>query len=175
MIGKRFGMLTVQHEAAIDYNPQTKRKSHKWYCCKCDCGNHKVIRGYAIKNGNNKSCGCLLLEQPITHGMSKTPTYASWQAMKSRCLNTNQKSFLDYGKKGIEICTRWINSFEAFLEDMGERPKGCTLDRIDFTKGYYKENCRWATYHMQSNNRRLSYSKSTRKLDKLLHRKVSKL
>lgn len=86
------------------------------------------------------------------HGMCKTPTYRSWKSMRERCLRENHKSFHRYGKLGI--CPDWIRSFEAFLRDMGARPEGMTLDRIDNAKGYYKENCRWATLSQQSSNRK---------------------
>ena len=82
-----------------------------------------------------------------------SPTYHSWSSMKQRCLNKNRTNFKFYGDKGILICDRWLNSFENFLEDMGTRPDGMTLDRIDTTKGYCKENCRWATHKQQANNR----------------------
>ena len=82
----------------------------------------------------------------------KSPTYITWDKMKTRCNNPNHERYKDYGGKGIKVCVRW-NSFVNFLKDMGERPEGKTLDRIDTTKGYSKSNCRWATIKQQMRNR----------------------
>lgn len=90
------------------------------------------------------------------HGFTGTSTYCIWNAMKQRCLNINSTSYKFYGEKGITICDKWL-SFEGFLEDMGERPSDKSLDRIDGNKGYYKENCRWATNKEQGYNRIKSF------------------
>ena len=74
--------------------------------------------------------------------------------MKQRCLNKNKQNYHFYGGKGISICDRWLNSFENFLEDMGERPSGMSLDRVNSEKDYCKENCRWSTAKQQANNRK---------------------
>jgi hypothetical protein len=91
-------------------------------------------------------------QSKLTHGHTwkggYSPTYSSWQSMKRRC-KPDQK----YGQKGVTVCERWM-SFENFLADMGERPEGTTLDRIDGSKGYSPENCRWATQEQQTANRR---------------------
>ena len=88
------------------------------------------------------------------HTESKfSPEYHSWSSMIQRCTNSTRASWKYYGGKGITVCDRWIHSFEAFLEDMGLRPEGMTLDRIDGDKGYFLENCRWATKKEQSSNR----------------------
>lgn len=89
-----------------------------------------------------------------SHGFYGTSTYKSWQSMKERCYNPKSTSYFRYGEKGITICNRWLDSFENFLADMGERPEGTTIDRIDGSKGYCKENCRWATKIDQSRNRK---------------------
>jgi len=91
----------------------------------------------------------------MQHGHSKprTPTYISWQQMKARCLNPRHEKFPLYGGRGIEVCTEWLK-FENFLADMGERPDGTTLDRLDNNRHYCKANCRWADQKTQQLNRR---------------------
>ena len=90
-----------------------------------------------------------------THGYSRTPTYHSWYSMKQRCLYKKAHDYHRYGGRGISICEKWLR-FEGFLEDMGERPYGTTLDRVDTNGNYFKENCRWADLETQNNNRRNS-------------------
>lgn len=133
---------------------------------KCDCGNSIRVEIYSVvgKRGNTMSCGCLgkekRLEANITHGRSQRDsqhyaTYSSWQHMKARCLNTKNKYYKNYGERGITICDRWMK-FENFLEDMGDRSKELSLDRIDNNKGYFPENCKWSTRIEQMNNTRRS-------------------
>lgn len=99
------------------------------------------------------------------HGMRGSLTYSSWRAMLSRCLNKNHKDFQRWGAKGIRVCERWLE-FKNFLEDMGERPgKLFSIDRIDGTKGYFKDNCRWATTKQQCENKRKADRTSARKMD----------
>lgn len=88
-----------------------------------------------------------------THGMTNSPTYWSWVEMKQRCLNPNDPSFARYGGRGIAICEHWLNSFENFLADMGPRPDGCTLDRIEVNGNYGPSNAKWATPKQQARNR----------------------
>ena len=88
---------------------------------------------------------------------SRSPTYNSWQAMKKRCLNKKHKGYKDYGEKGITICDEWIDSHQNFKKDMGEKPENHSLDRIDNSIGYSKENCKWSTITEQNRNR--SYNK----------------
>ena len=117
----------------------------------CDCGTVKVINKGDFFN--TKSCGCARGEFAITHGKTKSREYKSWVAMKERCLNPKNKNYKNYGAKGVSICETWVRSFENFFEDMGERPVGFSLDRIDYTGDYYKENCRWASSRDQQNNK----------------------
>ena len=132
--------------------------------CKCECGNEKVTQLAHVKSGAVKSCGCLKRETSAAtgeknkkHGHSspatRSHTYRSWETMKARCLNANDPSFKDYGARGITVEDAWM-TFETFLADMGERPRGTTLDRIDVNAGYGKNNCRWATPQKQQRNKR---------------------
>lgn len=150
MVGLRFGRLVAVAEAGMGPRGMV-------YTYKCDCGNTKDIFGSLVRNGKVLSCGCLRSEttakKNTTHGMFRTPTYHTWMGMKNRCLNENQPAFKNYGERGISICEEWME-FDGFLADMGERPDGHTLERIDNSKGYSKDNCTWATCEQQSRNTR---------------------
>ena len=91
-----------------------------------------------------------------THGMTKTREYAAWRGLKQRCLNPKDKSYYRYGGRGITVCQEWIDSFETFYRDMGPKPKGMSIDRINTLEGYSPENCRWATIQEQQRNMRSS-------------------
>lgn len=149
MVGKKFNRLTV-----LELSHKMKRKPY--WICKCDCGNTKVIEGYCLRVGSIKSCGCLysMIKNHKTHGMSKTSTYRSWVHMHERCLVTKCKDYKNYGGRGITICKRWLNSFENFYEDMGEKPEGLTIERIDNDSNYKLSNCKWATRKEQNMNKR---------------------
>lgn len=148
--GMRFGRLVVI--GRVDAGPASKGSRVKWRCI-CDCGTEKVTTGHSLACGDATSCGCLQREiigaQRRTHGLTRTPAYRSWRAAKERCHNPKSSAYSSYGAKGIFMCDRWRNSFEAFLEDMGERPEGMTIDRLDQCKGYEPGNCRWATNEEQ--------------------------
>ena len=145
--GLRFGRWLV-----LDQSENTW--SRKWNC-RCDCGTTRAVNGRALRSGKTKSCGCLAREMMIRHGHAskKTGTYTCWYSMIQRCTNKNYKQFSDYGGRGIGLCDEW-RSFACFLADMGERPAGLTLDRIDNSGGYNKQNCRWATRAQQQRNTR---------------------
>lgn len=140
--GNRYGKLVVIEDIK-------SFKGRKKSLCKCDCGNVKLIRVDALKSGATSSCGCIL----EYHGMTKTLEYKIWDSMRQRCTNKNNKKYDYYGGKGITVCDEWMTSFEAFYRDMGPRPSlKHSIDRIEGNKGYYKDNCRWATKKEQSNN-----------------------
>ena len=147
LVGEKFGLLKVVQRA-------TDKQKHKpRWVCECECGQTVEADGNHLKTGHTRSCGCLLGKSG-THGKSKTRTYNTWLAMRQRCTYDKSEHFGLYGGAGIFVCDRWLNSFENFLADMGERPEGKTLDRINNDDGYYKENCRWATAQEQAENRR---------------------
>ena len=154
LIDLRFGRLIV-----VKIADQDMCGNYKWRC-QCDCGRIVVVVGYSLRRGMTKSCGCLNIDRLTKHGHNsttkKTTTYRSWQNMRTRCLNPNSPAYKDYGGRGITIGQRW-EKFENFLEDMGEAPTGLQLDRINNNKGYYKENCRWATSKQNNRNRRSNH------------------
>ncbi len=154
LTGKKFGRLKV-----LALAPKSSPGKTRWKCA-CDCGSNSIVESAQLKSGNTKSCGCLRDElsrlRTKTHGLSDTPTYRTWSDMKGRCFRTLNRDYPDYGGRGITVCDRWKNSFEDFVSDMGERPKGSTIDRIDVDGNYEPGNCRWATSKQQQRNKRNS-------------------
>lgn len=153
LLGSTFGKLKVLSREAND-----KFGKSRWLC-ECLCGKSCIIHGSDLKRGKAKSCGCVGVEKLISrirkHGMAKQPIYNSWSAMKGRCLNKENSRYSDYGGRGITVCDRWLESFENFLEDMGEtHSNGLELDRKDVDGNYSPENCRWVTSHQNTFNTR---------------------
>lgn len=147
IVGQRFGRLVVTGLTASG----GRRKAEAI----CDCGTHFTTEVHSIVGGRTKSCGCLRIKHGHAVAGVASPTYNSWAMMHDRCRNPNDERFAHYGGRGIKVCERW-SSFPAFLEDMGERPPGRSIDRIDTDGNYEPGNCRWATVQEQNLNRRAS-------------------
>ena len=156
LAGEKFGrLLAIRSE-------QRRTKSGRakiYWVCSCDCGNQTIVEGSALKNGGISSCGCLQRERisarTTTHGQSKTRLYRIWGAMIARCNSSDLEVYRNYAGRGITVCDRWVNSFEAFRDDVGHPPTNKhTIDRINNDLGYFPGNTRWATPAEQSRNRR---------------------
>ena len=154
-ITARIEMLTFLFQLS-----EKTKDGHIQWRCRCDCGSISIYMATKVRTKRIIYCNqCSLVElakKNSTHGMKNTSTYSTWSSMKDRCLNEKSKSFLFYGGKGITVCKEWANSFEQFYKDMGEKPKGTSIDRINNELGYFKENCRWATHSEQQRNKQNS-------------------
>jgi hypothetical protein len=154
MTGKTFNRWTV-----LSFHSLYKNGSAVWLC-ECECGTKRTVNGARLRRGASRSCGCLRNEEfgirSYKTGSISNAAYKSWQSMINRCTNINFENFNIYGGRGISICERWIgeNGFANFLQDMGERPKGMTLDRIDVNGNYEPSNCRWLSNKLQQRNKR---------------------
>ena len=145
LAGQQIGKWSV-----IRRNGYTKTQK-VLYECKCSCGYVGNVGGSVLVRGTSTHCRMCSVYK---HGMEGTPTYRTWITMKARCTKETNHNYKNYGGRGIKICDRWLNSFENFLEDIGVRPEGLQLDRIDNNGNYEPGNCRWVTPKENSNNRR---------------------
>lgn len=158
--GDRVGRLVL-----VRYVPKRKGVvSHQQWLCRCDCGRETTVHVSSMRRGLTASCGCLQRARTVAantrHGHARrlekhSPAYRSWAAAKARCTNPRDGKWKDYGGRGITMCARWRRSFTAFLDDMGTRPTGTSLDRYPDNDGNYEPgNCRWATPLEQRHNQR---------------------
>lgn len=141
-----------------------KKSGHIYWNCVCSCGTKTTVNTQRLRNGATKSCGCLARDKArvtcisrTKHGQSKrsstTKLYTSWANMKQRCNNSSRSDSMWYHDKGIKVCEKWM-SFDGFIDDMSESYfDGASLDRVDNSLGYFKENCRWIDFSKQSRNR----------------------
>ena len=160
LTGRRYGRLYLTSRAP-------NRGTTVMWNYVSDCGVVGAVSGRHVRHSDQRSCGCLQREAAArigrlrrTHGLTGTPTYRSWQAMIERTSNPHHHAWKNYGGRGITVCPRWrhgedgISGFECFLQDMGERPAGTSIDRIDNNRNYEPSNCRWATDVQQARNQR---------------------
>ena len=165
LTGRVFGRLTVKKES-----PRISTNHNRRWLCECSCGKTTIVTGCHLVTLHTQSCGCLKIETTIArstiHGHApswghgkRSKTHRIWTQMRNRCHSAWHPDFPQYGACGISVCDRWFNSFEAFLEDMGECPGSeYSIDRYPNNKGNYEPgNCRWATMRQQSRNRRTNH------------------
>jgi hypothetical protein len=162
--GKRYGRFTVLKVCGS----RSANGSVMWQC-RCACGTALTMDSNTLRRKRTKSCGCLNRElsrkrcailgrKNTTHGHAvhgkESPEYRAWTAMKSRCTDSGVPCWELYGGHGVRCCTRWLKSFEAFLRDLGPRPEGRSLDRINSNGHYVPSNCRWSVWKTQNDPKR---------------------
>lgn len=146
------------HFSITSFAGLTEDRAAYWNC-ECKCGKLFVI--LAGNRRKQESCGCVahqnVIKAATTHGMTNSSEYNIWKGICKRCRLKSDPAYYKYGGRGIDVCDRWFDSFQNFYADMGPRPKGMSIDRIDNDKGYSLDNCRWATYTAQSRNKRSNH------------------
>lgn len=156
LVGRRFGRLIVV--AHIESKRYQNGTYHQYWNCRCDCGNGTITTSQRLKKNTCQSCGCLRLElakeRLRVHGLTGTREHRAWASMRDRCRRPKSRIYKYYGGRGIVICQRWLDSFEAFLADMGPCPAGYTIERKEVNGNYEPGNCCWIPKAEQSKNRR---------------------
>lgn len=151
LTNKKFGHLT-----AIYFDELRSRNNHTYWVCKCVCGNTRTLQTSQLTSGKVTSCGCQNTKAKKGKIISKNPRlYTLYSSMIARCTNPNSISYKYYGMKGIKVCQEWLSDFQSFCEwalSAGYKD-GLSIDRIDNSKGYCPENCRWITFHEQVNHK----------------------
>lgn len=142
-VGAKFGSWEVIGESFAE-------RANMRCLCRCSCGTEMVVLVCSLRHGVSTSCRMCAISK---HGKTRTPTHTSWCCMNMRCKNPNYPGYSYYGGRGIGICDEW-SDFNSFVADMGERPAGASLERVDVNGNYNKGNCKWASAKEQANNRR---------------------